>query len=81
MQEDSPLLLAVAGENVSLMEEITIPKTGVSFILTEKKMNIFFKRSSLLDIKLPSNYNLVNRENCILKTKTVVSFGINYLFI
>ena len=81
MQEDSPLLLAVADENVSLMEEITIPKTGVSFILIEKKMNIFFKRSSLLDIKLPSNYNLVNRENCILKTKIIVPFGINYLFI
>lgn len=81
MQEDSPLLLAVADKNVSLEEEITIPKTGVSFILIEKKMNIIFKRRSLLDIKLPSNYNLVNRENSVLKTKTIVPFGINYLYI
>ena len=51
MQENSPILLAVADNNTPLMKEITIPGTGFSFVLVEKNMNLVFKQKSLLDTK------------------------------
>lgn len=81
MQENSPILLAVADNNTPFMKEITIPGTGFSFVLVEKNMNLVFKQKSLLDTKLSAQSNLSNNGNPIFKSETIIDSGLNYLFI